>query len=283
MAGFLVIDDSLIMRKNIKSILESIGHQVVAELKNGAEIISKYKEYHPDVVSLDLVMPQVNGLEALKKLKNKYPQAKVMIVTCLGKKEKILKALNLGADYYIEKPFEIEDFVKALTSILDQNNVSQEMVDKIEINDDCDFSQEKIVLAERIDSESKKKKKKEVETRLKNELEALEDFSEKDEVGLEEKLDDISEELDRTNSLKPLKITNEAGVLEIKVNKIIDEKMIELINKIVNNFLVIESLNIAFDLKDVDFARANLEKEFEKIINKIEVMGGEVEMISSKS
>ena len=281
MADFLVIDDSLIMRKNIKSILESMGHQVVGELENGAGVIEKYKECQPDIITLDLVMPQVGGLEALQKIKNQFSAVKVIIITCLGKKSEILKALNLGADYYIVKPIEIEDVVGALNSILDEENDLEQIEGQIEVNNNCNCSQEDILLGESTDHHLQKKRKKDVENRLKKELEELEVTEEENNNKLEEKLDDISSGLDEMNDLKPFKVTNEAGRLKIKVNKSIDEKMIKLINEMIENFLVIDSLKITFDLREVDFTVPKLEAEFEKIINKIEVIGGETKVISS--
>ncbi|MGM0500895.1 MAG: response regulator, partial [Bacillota bacterium] len=183
MASFLIIDDNMLMRKNIKSIVESLGHKVVGELKNGIDIINKYQEFQPDVISLDIVMPQTNGLQVLKKIKSNYPETKVIMVTCLGKKNEILEALKLGADYYIEKPIESEDLVEALNKVLEGENLTREIVEQIKI--DSDFKQERKWL------------KEEVKRRLKRELENLE---REDSDNLEKQLDDLALGLDEMNS-----------------------------------------------------------------------------------
>ncbi|MBM7557094.1 response regulator [Halanaerobacter jeridensis] len=272
MADFLVIDDSLMMRKNIKSILESLGQKVVGELETGAGVVDKYEECQPDIISLDLVMPQVDGLEALKKIKNEYPQSKVIIITCLGEKSKILEALNLGADYYIVKPIEIKELVEALNNILDEEDISERIAEQIE--NPCGFKCSR-------EASWRKKKKEDAKNRLKEELENLEKTDKRNNNNLEEQLDDIASELDEGNNKKPFKVINESGNLKVKINKVIDEDMIKSINETIKDLLVIESLKISFDLRDIDFAFPKIEEDFEKIINKIEVVGGEVEIISS--
>ncbi|MGM0500894.1 MAG: hypothetical protein ACQERJ_00055, partial [Bacillota bacterium] len=113
--------------------------------------------------------------------------------------------------------------------------------------------------------------------RLKRELENLE---REDSDNLEKQLDDLALGLDEMNSSKPFKVINEDGILKLKVNKDINERILELINEAIENFLVIEDLKVFLDLTDVDFEVPELERDFEKIINKIKVMDGEVEVIS---
>lgn len=105
MATVLVVDDAAIMRMRLKDILEP-DHQVVAEAGDGEKALRAYADLKPDFVTLDITMPKLNGIEALEKLMEKYPDAKVVIVSAVGQKQLVFKALGLGARDFIIKPFD---------------------------------------------------------------------------------------------------------------------------------------------------------------------------------
>ncbi len=103
-AKILIVDDNYLMRRTIERIVKEMGHKVVGELDNGKFLPHKYKELAPDLITLDIVMAEKTGLEALKELKYHYPFAKVIMVSSLAQRRKVLEALKYGADHFIVKP-----------------------------------------------------------------------------------------------------------------------------------------------------------------------------------
>ncbi|QGQ94076.1 response regulator [Paenibacillus psychroresistens] len=118
MARFLVVDDSAVMRKNIKNILESAGHEVVAEAADGRDVLPAYVNSKPDVVTMDISMPVTDGIDALKLLVKNFPEAKVIMVSALGQKAQILEAIKHGAKSYIIKPIETDKFIEIIRKII---------------------------------------------------------------------------------------------------------------------------------------------------------------------
>ncbi len=118
MARVMIVDDNIIMRKNIKTMLEGLGHVVVDEAENGKSILVKYSNSRPDLITLDIVMEQVDGLETLKILKEHYPESRVVMLTSINKKSKILESVKLGADSYVLKPFNAKDLQVAIDKVM---------------------------------------------------------------------------------------------------------------------------------------------------------------------
>lgn len=105
-ARVMITDDAAFMRMMIKSILESEGHEVVAEASNGIEAIEQYNRYHPDVVTMDITMPEMDGIEAVKTITAQNPGAKVIMCSAMGQQSMVMDALRAGAKGFIVKPFE---------------------------------------------------------------------------------------------------------------------------------------------------------------------------------
>jgi len=103
-ARVLVVDDAAFMRKQLRDILEAAGHEVVAEGENGTEVLPLYETHAPDVVTLDLVMPRRGGIDALKELRGRHPEARVIVCSSLSDEATILEAVGLGARDYVLKP-----------------------------------------------------------------------------------------------------------------------------------------------------------------------------------
>ena len=120
MANVLVVDDAAFMRLSLKQILEKNGHTMIAEAADGLEAITKYTEYKPDVTILDITMPEMNGLDALAHIKEKDPNAKVIICSALGQQEQLARAIQLGAKDFIVKPFEADRMIAALNQVLER-------------------------------------------------------------------------------------------------------------------------------------------------------------------
>ncbi len=117
MASILVVDDSTISRNALKTILAAGGHQVVGEASDGEDAVSKYLELKPDIVTLDITMPKLNGIECLKRIMSKDPDAKVVMITALGQGSKVLEALENGARHYLAKPFEADRVLEAVGEV----------------------------------------------------------------------------------------------------------------------------------------------------------------------
>ncbi len=101
----LVVDDTPFMRKVLGDILASDGHRVVGEAGNGLEAVDMYKELNPDVVTMDVVMPQMDGITAMSRIFDEDPSAVIIVCSALNQKNLIKKALKMGAWDYIVKPF----------------------------------------------------------------------------------------------------------------------------------------------------------------------------------
>ena len=120
MAKILVADDALFMRNSLKFICEQAGHEVVGVAADGKEAIKLFEELKPDLVTLDILMKGMNGIEALKKLREKDPQVKVIMVTAIGQGSMQKEAAHLGATAYIRKPFKAEDVVATINKALEE-------------------------------------------------------------------------------------------------------------------------------------------------------------------
>ncbi|HPF17577.1 MAG TPA: response regulator [Thermotogota bacterium] len=138
-AKILIVDDNYLMRRTIERIVREMGHEVVGELDNGKHLPFKFRELIPDLITLDIVMAEKTGLEALKELKDQYPFAKVIMVTSIGQKRKVLQALKFGADHFVVKPINEEK----LKSVINQVLGPVKAVIKVEVkNNNQDLTEE---------------------------------------------------------------------------------------------------------------------------------------------
>jgi len=102
----MIVDDSFFSRKNLREVLTQHGHEIIGEAEDGQSALAKYSLLKPDLVTLDITMPNMNGIDTLRELMNIDSNARVIMITSLAQKTKILEALKLGAKSYIAKPFE---------------------------------------------------------------------------------------------------------------------------------------------------------------------------------
>jgi two-component system chemotaxis response regulator CheY len=105
MARVLVVDDAVFMRKMVSDALTKGGHEVVGEAANGQEAVAQYTAIQPDVMTLDITMPEMDGLAALKEVLALDPGARVVMCSALGQESKVMEAIKTGAKDFVVKPF----------------------------------------------------------------------------------------------------------------------------------------------------------------------------------
>jgi two-component system chemotaxis response regulator CheY len=118
MSTFMIVDDASFMRGALRHIVEAAGHRVVGEADNGEDALALYRELRPDVVTLDILMPGLDGLDTLDALKAEWPEARVVMVSALDHEEKRHDAERLGAAGFIRKPFRQKDVVEELERVV---------------------------------------------------------------------------------------------------------------------------------------------------------------------
>lgn len=114
----LIVDDAVFMRMKLKDILTKNGYEVVGEAQNGQEAFEKYQATNPDVVTMDITMPDVDGLEALKMIRAYDPNAKVIMCSAMGQQGMVMDAIKSGAKDFIVKPFDTDRVINAITKVL---------------------------------------------------------------------------------------------------------------------------------------------------------------------
>ena len=107
-------------RSILKEILEEVGYSVIAEAANGEEAVKAYKQHKPDLVTLDITMPVMDGIEALKQLIAFDPNVKAIMITAAGQQSKLIEALKIGAKKFITKPFEKEEIVNNIGEVMSE-------------------------------------------------------------------------------------------------------------------------------------------------------------------
>lgn len=114
----LVVDDAAFMRMMIKDILTKNGYQVVGEAADGIQAVEMYKETHPDLVTMDITMPEMDGITALKEIKKIDPNVKVIMCSAMGQQAMVIDAIQAGAKDFIVKPFQADRVLEAISKTL---------------------------------------------------------------------------------------------------------------------------------------------------------------------
>jgi len=118
MARILIVDDAKFMRMTLANILKKANHEVVGEAENGKEAVDFYMELKPDVVTLDITMPVMSGLEAVREIKQRDPQAKIIMCSAMGQQKMVVEAIEAGALDFIVKPFDESRVIEAIQRVL---------------------------------------------------------------------------------------------------------------------------------------------------------------------
>ena len=114
----LVVDDAAFMRMMLKDILIKGGFEVVGEADNGLKAIEKYKELSPELVTLDITMPEMDGIQAAREIKKINPDARIIMCSAMGQHGMVIEALQAGAKDFIVKPFQTERVLEAIRKVL---------------------------------------------------------------------------------------------------------------------------------------------------------------------
>lgn len=114
MKRVLIVDDAAFMRAAIRNILTSNGFDVVGEAENGVVAIDKYQELHPDIVTMDITMPEMDGIETVKRLTALDPGCKIVMLSAMGQERMVRDAIVAGAKNFIVKPFKEDQIVQTL-------------------------------------------------------------------------------------------------------------------------------------------------------------------------
>lgn len=114
----LICDDAAFMRMMIKDILSKNGYNVAGEAENGAKAVEKYAEVKPDLVLMDITMPEMDGIQALKKIKAADPGAKIIMCSAMGQQAMVIESIQAGAKDFIVKPFQADRVLEAVKKVI---------------------------------------------------------------------------------------------------------------------------------------------------------------------
>ncbi|XQY93521.1 response regulator [Metabacillus sp. HB246100] len=114
----MIVDDAAFMRMMIKDILTKNGYEVVAEAADGSQAVEKYKEHQPDLVTMDITMPEMDGIAALKEIKKLNGNAKIIMCSAMGQQAMVIDAIQAGAKDFIVKPFQSDRVLEAIGKTL---------------------------------------------------------------------------------------------------------------------------------------------------------------------
>ena len=110
----LITDDALFMRVSLKNILTQAGYQVVGEAPNGKEAVAMYSQLQPDLVTMDITMPEMDGIAAVRAIRQAFPTARIIMCSAMGMRQMVCEAISAGAKDFIVKPFQPERVIESV-------------------------------------------------------------------------------------------------------------------------------------------------------------------------
>lgn len=116
--GILIVDDAAFMRMMIRDVLSKNGYEILGEAENGQKAIEKFKELNPDLVIMDITMPEVDGIQAVKEIKKISPDAKIVMCSAMGQQAMVIESIQAGARDFIVKPFQADRVLEAVKKVL---------------------------------------------------------------------------------------------------------------------------------------------------------------------
>lgn len=140
MKKIMIVDDSVIIRQRLREVFRSKGFDVVAEVDNGEKAIMKFMEHRPNVVTMDISLPGISGIETVKKLIDIDPDVKIIMITAMGERTTVMQAIKLGAVNFIVKPFQEDKVIEVIYEVLGISSDEEEPL--IEETEDDKLKQE---------------------------------------------------------------------------------------------------------------------------------------------
>lgn len=120
MARILIVDDAKFMRMTLTNILKKANHEIVGEAENGKIAVEMYRKFKPDLVTMDVTMPEMSGLDAVKMIKSEFPDAKIIMCSAMGQQKMVVEAIECGAKDFIVKPFDESRVQEAINRVLNK-------------------------------------------------------------------------------------------------------------------------------------------------------------------
>ncbi|HXN72607.1 MAG TPA: response regulator [Candidatus Acidoferrales bacterium] len=121
---YLIVDDSVFARKSLAKMIESFGGQVIGEAGDGCTAITEYSRTNPDIVLMDITMPQMEGIEAVERIVQEHPDARIVMVSSVGYQDNILAALQKGARHFVQKPVKPDALYEIIRYVLNDDGVT---------------------------------------------------------------------------------------------------------------------------------------------------------------
>jgi two-component system, chemotaxis family, chemotaxis protein CheY len=118
LAKILIVDDAKFMRTTLTNILIKAGHEIVGEAENGKAAVSLYQTTLPDLVTMDITMPEMSGLKATKLIKEEFPDARIIMCSAMGQQKMVVEAIETGAKDFIVKPFDENRVIETINRVL---------------------------------------------------------------------------------------------------------------------------------------------------------------------
>ncbi|MHB1627926.1 MAG: response regulator [Bacilli bacterium] len=118
MASVIVTDDAAFMRLMLKTLFQTAGYEVIAEAENGRDAVEKYQQYQPDLMTMDITMPEMDGIEAVRGIVSLFPGAKILMCSAMGQQQMVMDAVKAGAKGFIVKPFQTDRVLEEAARVL---------------------------------------------------------------------------------------------------------------------------------------------------------------------
>lgn len=117
-AKILITDDAAFMRMQLRDILTKLGHEIVGEAENGLDAVEKHERLKPDLITMDITMPEMDGIQAVRKIMEAGSEAKIIMCSAMGQQRMVVDAIQAGAKDFIIKPFNVDRIKEALEKVL---------------------------------------------------------------------------------------------------------------------------------------------------------------------
>jgi len=118
MARVMIVDDALLMRRIIRNILTSAGHEVICEVNDGSLALPLYRQHQPDLVTMDVAMPNTDGIQAARQILHEFPDARIVMVSAVNEQHHVVEAIQAGARHFVIKPINADKMIGVVRQVL---------------------------------------------------------------------------------------------------------------------------------------------------------------------